>query len=163
MLCKGLGWDMSIALCDLSLHRLNLLLSELFSRVQKTNGKPYPSTSLMNLMNGYNRIICRASDIRSLKSEGYLVDRDFNINSHLAFAKTRMVLKASITKSAQDGVNQLRQKVRLCSTHFFVGVECCTFCPGYKIRLTLFYLLSCWGRVLQICPGYEIRLKRSCW
>lgn len=67
----------------------------------------------MNLMNGLNRIITRAKELQSLKGDrSSLVDKEFNINVHLMFFKTCMVLKATITKSGKDGINKKRLKVR---------------------------------------------------
>ncbi|CAM6081530.1 unnamed protein product [Calypogeia fissa] len=93
---KGLGWDMSTDLGDLPLKQLDQLFNNLFSRVVKKDGTPYPSATLMGMMNAFNRIIRRASEKRSLRGSDYLVDRDFNINRHVAFTKTRMVLKATV-------------------------------------------------------------------
>lgn len=58
-----LGWDVNIPLGDLPLERLDELFSTLFSRVTKVDGTIYPGASLMNMLNAFNRIIKRASEI----------------------------------------------------------------------------------------------------
>ncbi|CAM6105270.1 unnamed protein product [Calypogeia fissa] len=55
----------------------------------------------------------RASELRAIKGLGNLVDKDFNINNHPSFTKTRMVLRAAIKKSGKDGVNKRRNKVEI--------------------------------------------------
>lgn len=114
ILRKGLGYDTSIAFGDLPLKVIDDLLSNLFSRAVKIDRTLYPSSTLMNMCNSFNRIIRRASDLRSLRGElDNIVDRDFNISCHPTFAKTRMVITAAIKKSAKEGVNKKRKKVRI--------------------------------------------------
>lgn len=88
---------------DLSLKDL---LLDFFSKVVKVDGSSYPSASIMNLLNGFNRILRRASDVKSLKGLGNLMDKNFNIISHFAFAKTRMVVNAIVKKSSYDNVKK---------------------------------------------------------
>lgn len=52
-------------------------------------------------------MIKTASELRSLQGDNpNVVNKQFNINAHPQFAKTRMVLKAVITKSGKEGVNK---------------------------------------------------------
>lgn len=64
-----LNWNMSVPLDDLPLSELNDLFSNLFARAVKVDGTTYPSAALMNMMNAFNRIIRRASNLRSLGGE----------------------------------------------------------------------------------------------
>lgn len=76
------------------------------------DGTVYLGASLMNMLNAFNRIIRRASKIRSVKGDrSSLVDKEFTINSHPLFAKNHMVMKATLMKGGKQGVNKKRKKV----------------------------------------------------
>lgn len=88
---------MTVPLRNLPFQQLDKLLSNLFTRAVKVDGTAYPSATLINMMNGFNRILRRTSDIRSLKGEGKSLEKDFNIGAHSAFARTRMVVSVAFT------------------------------------------------------------------
>lgn len=71
---KGLSWDIYVGLGDLPLRQLDELLSNFQELLTKVDGTPYPSSTLMNMCNGFDCIIKRASDIRSLREETNLLD-----------------------------------------------------------------------------------------
>lgn len=60
------GKDISIPLEDLPIERLDKLFGTLFAKVTKVDGMIYPKASLMNMLNAFNRIIRRASEIQSV-------------------------------------------------------------------------------------------------
>lgn len=73
----------------------------------------------MNILNAFNRIIKRASEMWSVKEDGSaLVDKEFSINSHPLFAKTRMVLQVALTKGGKQGANKKRWEVRVNGKHY---------------------------------------------
>ncbi|CAM6090480.1 unnamed protein product [Calypogeia fissa] len=151
----ALKWDMRIPLGDLSLSQLDELLSHLFSRAVKVDGNTYPSSTLMNLMNCYNRIVRRSSELRAVKGLGNLVDKDFNINNHPSFTKTRMVLRAAIKKSAKDGVNKRRNKVEILKEEhekaILADVDHQIYTPQCQKRLAFYCLVR-----LGIRGGLEL-------
>lgn len=71
---------MSMASGDLPLKNLDELLNKHFAIVIKVDDSTYPSTPLLN---NFNRVIKRESETWSLRGEGYIVEKDFNINAHL--------------------------------------------------------------------------------
>lgn len=65
-LTKEMGWDVEMTLGDLPLSGPDVLFSTLFTYAVKIDGKEYPSSTLMNMCNCFNRMIRQASDIWSL-------------------------------------------------------------------------------------------------
>lgn len=102
---------MSVLLGDLPLKELNDLFVGLFSHVVKVDGTSYPNAALMNMMNAFNCIIRRASDVRRLGGRCYQVDKNFNISTHPVFGKTRMVLMVVIKRSTKEGLKRHAPKV----------------------------------------------------
>lgn len=133
LLRSQLGWEVNIPLGDLPLEQLDELFSTLFARVTKMDGTIYPGASLMNMLNAFNPMIRRASEIRSVKGDrSSLVDKEFTINSHPMFAKTYMVMKTTLTKGGKQGANKKRKKVRPIKVK---GVAYNSFFPSIAVGL----------------------------
>lgn len=111
----------------------------------------YPGASLVDFMNAFNRITKKGSKLRSVRGDKTtLVDKEFNINAHPMFSKTRIVLKATLNKSGKEGANKKR---KMYVSLFLVATTRCLDVFFEYDHFLIFSLLGC--QVLIITKEME--------